>query len=242
MNGKKLLVLYGGLAAASALSTLVVDAQLNRPREVPAFSYDLEHFEHDENGAKKYTHTDHYAVRGDGSSAIVNDSLLASMGERRVSVRDFTKRQRWVTSLLGRTVTTTPMAQDAVPEVHYEKCDEGEVSTIGQYDVRKERRVVRNKETDEVLWILDRWRAPELGCVELRIVRYDKEEKLTHDRVATNILLGEPDPTLFQVPEGYVESSPLQAQQKLVDLGAPPPLPDNLGIMERAERRYWNAR
>jgi hypothetical protein len=242
MNGKKLVVLYSGLAVASTVSTLAVNAQLNQPREVPAFSYDVEYFEYDETGAKKYTHTDHYAVRGDGSTAIVNDSLLASMGERRVSVRDSAKRQRWVTSLLGRTVTTTPMAQDAVPPVHYEKCDEGEVSTIGQYDVRKERRVVRNKETDEILWILDRWRAPELGCVALRTVRYDKDEKLTHDRVATNIVLGEPDPTLFQVPQGYVESSPLQAQQKLVDLGAAAPFRDDLGAMDRAERRYWDTR
>jgi hypothetical protein len=243
MNGKKLLALFSGLAVASTVSTLVVNAQLNQPREVPAFSYSMEFFEYDENGAKKYTHTDHYGVRGDGSSAMVDDSLLASMGERRVTVSDYTERVGWVTSLFGRTVTTLPMAERVVPRVHYEQCDEGEVGTIASYEVRQQRNIMRNQETGEVFWILERWRAPELGCVALRTARYDKNEKLTHDRIATNILLGEPDPTLFQVPEGYVESSPMQAQQKLVDLGADSPFgEDALDIVERAERRYWDSR
>ena len=238
MNGKKLLVLYSGLAVTSAMSTVVLHAQLSQPRETPAFSYDVAFFEYDETGAKKYTHTDHYAVRGDGSNAMVDNSLMARTGERRVTVNDYTKRVGWGTSLVGRSVTTVRMVERAVPAVHYEQCDDGEVSTLGQYEVTKDRHIVR-KEGDEVLWIMDRWRAPELGCVTLRTVRYDKDEKLTHDRVATNIVIGEPDPTLFQVPAGYVESSPLEAQQKLIDLGVASPLrPENLSLMDRAERRY----
>jgi hypothetical protein len=242
MNGKELSLLYGGLAVVSTVCTPVVSAQFNRPRDVPAFSYDVEFFEYDEKGAKKYTHTDHYAVRSDGSTAIVDDSLLASTGEHRLIVSDYTRREVWITSLLGRTVTTLPMAPGAVSPVGYGQCDEGDVGTVGRYEVRKDRRIVRNQDTDEVLWTLDRWRAPELGCVVLRTVRYNKDEKLTHDRVATNILLGEPDPAWFHVPEGYVESSPKQAQQKLVDLGIATPFRDELGIIERAEDRYWNTR
>jgi hypothetical protein len=236
MNGKKLLVLYSGLAVTSAMSTVVLHAQLSQPRETPAFSYDVEFFEYDETGAKKYTNTDHYAVRGDGSTAMVDTSLMARMGERRVTVNDYTKRVGWDTSLVGRTVTTVPMVES---EVQYEQCDEGEVGTIASYEVRQQRNIMRNQKTGEVSWILERWRAPELGCVTLRTVRYDRDEKLTHDRVATNIVLGEPDPTLFQVPEDYVESSPLEAYQKLVDLGVASPFrPEHLSLMDRAERRY----
>lgn len=242
MNGKKLLVLYGGLAVASAVSTVGLHAQLSQPREVPAFSYDVEFYEYDENGTKKYTHTDHYAVRGDGSSAMVDNSSMARMGEGRVTVNDYTKEVRWATSLFGRTVTTTSMPQNAVPPVHVEECDEGEVSTVGQYEVRKERRIVRNRE-DKILFILNIWRAPELGCVTLRTAWYDKNEKLTADRVTTTIVIGEPDPTLFQVPEGYVESSPKQAHQKLVDLGAASPFRgNNEALIDRAERRYESTR
>lgn len=239
MNGKKLLVLYSGLAVTSAASTVVLHAQLSPPPEAPAFSYDVEFFEYDETGAKNYTHTDHYAVRGDGSNAMVDNSLTARMGERRVTVNDYTKRVRWSTSLAGRTVTTLPMTERVASRVHYEQCDEGEVGTIASYEVRRQRNIMRNQETGEVFWILERWRAPELGCVALRTARYDKNEKLTHDRIATNILLGEPDPTLFQVPVDYVESSPLEAQQQLVELGVDSPLrPENLRLMDRAERRY----
>lgn len=238
MNGKKLLALYSGLAVTSVVSTLTLYAQLNGPREVPAFSYDVAFFEYDETGAKKYTHTDHYAVRGDGSNVIVDNTLMPRMGERRVSVYDYSKRVAWVTSLVGRTVTTLPMVEAAAPPVHYDECDEGEVSTLGRYEVRRERRIIRTQE-DEILFIVDLWRAPELGCVTLRTVRYDGDGKPTHDRVATTIVIGEPEPTLFQPPEGYTESSPIQAHQKLVDLGVSSPFQgDGLGLMDRAERSY----
>lgn len=242
MNRKTLLLLYAGLAVASTVCTLVVYAQLHQPREVPAFSYDVEFFEYDETGAKKYTFTDHFAVRGDGSSAIVDNSLLANMGEQRVIVRDYAKRVAWISSLIGRTVTTLPIPEGQLPPVQSEQCDKGEVGALGKYEVRNERRVVRAEAADEVLWILDRWKAPELGCVVLRTVRYSKDEQLTHDRVATNIVIGEPDPSLFQVPDGYAESSPKEAQQKLVSLGAAAPFRDDLGIIENAERRYWKTR
>jgi hypothetical protein len=237
MNGKKLLALCSGLAVTSAASTLAVYAQLNPPREVPAFSYNVQFFEYDEKGAKRYTHTDHYAVRGDGSNAMVNDALLARMGERIVNVNDFAKRVSWHASLFGRTVTTRPMAEHEVPEVHVNECDKGEVSTLGRYEVRKERHIVRKH--DQILWSVDIWRAPELGCVPLRTTRYDQDGKPTHDRVASTIVIGEPDPALFQVPEGYVESSPMQANQKLIDLGVGKPFQgEGLAIMDRAERRY----
>ena len=242
MNRKRLLLLYGALAVASTACTLVVYAQFHKPREVPAFSYDVEFFEYDETGAKKYTFTDHLAVRDDGSSAIVDNSLLASMGEQRVIVRDFAKRVAWVTSRLGQTVTTLPIPEGVVPRVQREECDKGDVGTVGKYGVRNQRRIVRNEEADVVLWILDRWKAPELGCAILRTARYSSDEKLTHDRVATNIVIGEPDPSLFQVPEGYMESSPEQAQQKLVNLGAASRFRDDLGIIENAERLYWSKR
>lgn len=240
MNGKKLLVLYSGLAVASAVSTAGLYGQLNKSREVPAFSYDVQFFRYDD-GVKQYTHTSHIAVRGDGSQAVVDNAIMAAAGERRVTVRDFAKREAWITSLLGRTVTTLPIAPRAVPEVHTDQCDKGEVSTFGPYEVRKERHLGRNEE-GAVLRILERWRAPELGCVTLRTIMYNQDEKITHEQVATNIVIGEPDQTLFQVPQGYVERSPSQAFQALIDIGATVPLQDDMGALERADRRYWNTR
>lgn len=58
------------------------------------------------------------------------------------------------------------------------------------------------------------WRAPKLGCLELRRIALakppDGKPVLVDDYQVTEVRLGEPDDALFRVPPNYKESSPSQ--------------------------------
>lgn len=59
------------------------------------------------------------------------------------------------------------------------------------------------------------WRAPVLDCAELRLVFEKKnpqtgEVLVTADRTATEVIVGDPDPILFQVPGNFRNLSPTE--------------------------------
>lgn len=76
----------------------------------------------------------------------------------------------------------------------------------------------------------DRWEAPALNCFALRTVDFKTEkpgEKAPHNEAeVTNIILGEPDPTLFSIPQNFGERSPSQRHaefERRFGLRAPTP-------------------
>jgi hypothetical protein len=57
------------------------------------------------------------------------------------------------------------------------------------------------------------WMAPALGCIRLE-ERWNRDGRLTMIRQAENIRLGDPDPSLFEVPADYTELSPMQVDAR----------------------------
>ena len=89
--------------------------------------------------------------------------------------------------------------------------------------------------------VRDRWEAPELNCFALRSVEFATKkpgESAPHNEgEVTKIVLGEPDPTLFSIPQNFVERSPSQRHaefEKRFGLHAPtPPQADDVYFSSR---------
>lgn len=76
----------------------------------------------------------------------------------------------------------------------------------------------------------DRWEAPSLNCFALRqidaMTALPPNKAPHNEEEVTNIALGEPDPSLFSVPENFVERSPSQRHaefERLYGVAAPTP-------------------
>lgn len=68
-------------------------------------------------------------------------------------------------------------------------------------------------------WLLERWIAPELNCHPLRVVIWDiaadGSRKPRSVREAASVVLGEPDPKLFEIPADFVERPPSEAEKEM---------------------------
>ncbi|HLW84859.1 MAG TPA: hypothetical protein VKR60_06545 [Candidatus Sulfotelmatobacter sp.] len=89
--------------------------------------------------------------------------------------------------------------------------------------------------------VRDHWEAPALNCFALRSVEFATRkpgESAPHNEAeVTNILLGEPDPTLFSIPQTFVERSPSERHaefERRFGLHAPtPPQADDVYFSSR---------
>jgi hypothetical protein len=89
----------------------------------------------------------------------------------------------------------------------------------------------------------DHWEAPELNCFALRSVEFATKrpgENAPHNEAeVTNITLGEPDPTLFSIPQNFVERSPSERHaefERRFGLHAPtPPQADDVYFSSRKQ-------
>lgn len=87
----------------------------------------------------------------------------------------------------------------------------------------------------------DRWEAPALNCFALRSVDFATRRPGTqaphNEAEATNIILGEPDPTLFSIPQNFVERSPSERHaefERRFGMSAPTP--------PQADEEYFSSR
>lgn len=68
-------------------------------------------------------------------------------------------------------------------------------------------------------WLLERWMAPDLNCHPLRVVIWDiaadGSRKPRSVREAASVVLGEPDPKLFEIPADYAERPPSEAEREM---------------------------
>jgi len=89
----------------------------------------------------------------------------------------------------------------------------------------------------------DHWKAPELNCFALRRVEFATRkpgESAPHNEAeVANIVLGEPDPTLFSIPQNFVERSPSERHaefERRFGLRAPtPPQADDVYFSSRKQ-------
>ncbi|HLK66775.1 MAG TPA: hypothetical protein VKU19_25250 [Bryobacteraceae bacterium] len=67
--------------------------------------------------------------------------------------------------------------------------------------------------------VLEEWLAPDLGCEELKMTLDGtvNGREMHSERHAVRISLGEPDSSLFTIPQGYSEMAPDQADQAFAE-------------------------
>ena len=86
------------------------------------------------------------------------------------------------------------------------------------------------------------WRAPGLGCTELRTMVEVKgaggEVIMTSDDRATSVELGEPDPSLFRLPVDYDNVSPSERYRRFEQFAGRPPTWQALESLEQGDELY----
>ena len=125
-----------------------------------------------------------------------------------------------------RAVSTFPLTQLTAEAAQFvavsQKCEEagakpaGETKILGYtvFGYTEERATQRRSRSTS-------WRSPQLDCRELRYLeeQLDADGRVAHvfERVAAKVTLGDPDPALFEIPAGYREIPPSQANLELME-------------------------
>ncbi|MCW5977991.1 MAG: hypothetical protein KIT09_07925 [Bryobacteraceae bacterium] len=91
-----------------------------------------------------------------------------------------------------------------------------------------------------------RWRAPLLNCMdiygELEVKSAQGEVKVYRNKV-TDVVLGDPDPALFDVPGDYREVPPSEMEkERMAVLGYKNPLPTLMEHLKARDERYFKER
>ncbi len=162
------------------------------------------------------------AVRTDGSNVELLHRRDPSGSGKTVYIRsilDVPGRQRIVVDPISESLITYPLA-DAVTSAYrvhpVSKCAGVPAGQILGYDVNVEETSLGPEQAgpavDEMQ--IRAWRAARLNCLPLRremtIFKGGQESQRIVESVVT-VTEGEPDPSLFEIPQGYVERQPSEA-------------------------------
>jgi hypothetical protein len=107
---------------------------------------------------------------------------------------------------------------------------------------------IQTEETieDGESFLRTQWQAPDLDCAVLRVSE-DRRDNIGHitghfEIQALKVVVGTPDPKLFEVPPDYAEMSPSQMHEALTRQSVDPgrPLPESMRRrLEREDQRYF---
>lgn len=99
-------------------------------------------------------------------------------------------------------------------------CIEGD-APVGHTTLLGQPVAITTHNSDRLARKLTDWRAPGLGCESLMYRSYDKQPddsfKLMVESKAVSLQLGEPDPSLFEVPPGYQEMKPSDVERIMAE-------------------------
>lgn len=169
------------------------------------------------------------AVRSDGSSVQLSE-IAAPNGNivQQKAIVDLAQQQRVVVEGITKSISTFPFNADTVTGIRkgYAAClldTSAERGTYAGYQVVKqirERPSCENcEEAKKAALRSESWRAPALGCVEIRrittMTQKGKTPMIVTDVAVEEILPGEPAASLFDIPAGYVERRPSEVAQEL---------------------------
>lgn len=192
---------------------------------------DESHFKSDGTFSRVETFT--VAFRTDGSFMRMVHRALPNGGEFEIKeVVDRASGNRTVVDYATRSLTTYPIRgsdaryfSDVSSACVNDK--QGERSSILGYEV-----VLRHEgktDNDGATRIADRWESPALNCFPLREIITPPAKagvKVPHnERQVTKVVAGEPDASLFGIPQDFVERSPSQRQtefERLYGTAMPP--------------------
>lgn len=212
-SGTLRLVAIVGLVLVVSLGTSSL-VTWGGPR-VRAFTLETEEYLYHEGQSPSLRHRTRVAVRSDGTRATV--STLFTAGETE-------EYERIVAFLDGRTVTFHPgiaaktsfaarprMAQARTTKLfnHPLNCaDPPTFEFAGRGTIAGEPVAIVRDEPESRGWATTIWKAPGLGCETLQY-RTNRNFKLLTEMRTTSLVLGEPDPRLFDISSsGYKEMKP----------------------------------
>jgi hypothetical protein len=256
MKSKLLRLAIIGISTASASSFMsgVVYGQVDKPRDIPALTYDFVEKQFDQDGKVVREMRSTHAIRSDGSSVEVHtDMLLAEPDGTPRELRmilDLSKPARITVHSPMKAVTTLPLDQRQADSERRQRqsCDGGATAIKSArmgYEVFSQRPTRDVPNLPSRFPDVEVWVAPALACVRLEETMR-RDGKVVMIRQAENIRLGDPDPELFVVPADYTEISPAQFLAPRVQCQ-----PDDAACFEREknqrnmqlqiENKYWEA-
>ena len=228
MKSKLLRLAIVGIAAVSASSfmTAVVYGQVDKPRDIPALTYDYVEKHFDQEGKVVSETRSTHAIRSDGSSVEVHTNMLipepdGTPRELRM-ILDLSKLARLTVHSTLKAVTTFPLDQRQAEGARRERqsCDGGATAIKSArmgYEVVSQRPIRDIPNLPSHFPDVEVWVAPALGCIRLEETM-KRDGKVVTLRQAENIRLGDPDPSLFAVPADYTELSPMQVDARFKEL------------------------
>lgn len=218
---------------------------------VHAFTLKTEIYGHPEGQPVKLHHRRTVAVRSDGTRATLS-TLSGRAGQAG-------EEERIIAFLDGRTVSihrgiaakTTFAPRSAVAAARKARlfspppnCVYPGFEFAGRDTIAGELAVILKHVSEPLGWATTTWEAPGLGCEQLQYQSYDKQPdgsfKLSTEMRTISLVMGEPDPQLFDLPQsGYEEMKPsdiLRAYDKkyghILDH-------ENMQSLEFADRNYF---
>jgi len=212
----------GVVMVAGALGvTYIVHAQIHPPRDMPAFSFDSETVTYDATGGQTSSRAEQFSVRKDGSTARIQylDNPGVRPSGRYIKVINLEAGVKFIAVDIARAYSASalmPGAADNVARARQLRCGpENAVRSVFEgYEVvwTQKKMTVGGTETVDHEF----WKAPALGCQTLHAVTR-KDGRVIQETFARNIRIGEPDPSIFEVPTGYTEMSPLQVWEFMAE-------------------------
>jgi hypothetical protein len=191
------------------------------------------------------------AVRSDGSSAELFHRKDPSGSGNVIFIRgivDVPNKQRVLVDPISESLITYPLADEAVSTFAIRgatQCAGTSSSPILGYDVAVEE--VRDSSSPEELRITS-WRAASLNCIPLRreiMVLKSGTEVQRITETVLRITEGEPDKSLFDIPQGYVERQPSDAMAEAAKRYPNDPdwrCPNCAQSQARKDEAYWKHR
>lgn len=179
----------------------------------------------DSNKSLARTDTESYAQRTDGSFARELITKTRAPGDNTPGgmkvIQDVSLRTRVTVDLVGNSKTTYRLSPSDLKVIQRRQmCDntEGSPETIlGQ----RAYHVVSDIQHGETEIHEDKWVAPDLGCFPLRrsyTKRYQGKLLGSTIRQVSSVIVGTPDPNLFDIPQNLKERSPSQAMATRADM------------------------
>ena len=228
----------------SSFMTSVVYGQVDKSRDIPALTYDWveKHFDQEGKVVNEFRSTK--AIRSDGSTVEVNAHGLipepdGTPRELRM-ILDLSKPARLTVYPALSAVTTFPLDQREADGERRQQTSCGGGATAVK-SARMGYEVVSQRPTRDIPNLpshfpdVEVWVAPALGCIRLEETMR-RDGKAVSVRQAENIRLGDPDPSLFEVPADYQELSPMQLGQRFKELSRDQYVPERTCHDERCQQ------
>lgn len=184
------------------------------------------------------------AIRGDGSTAEIRNQNAG--GEGRIEVRlieDAQSRRRAMLMMETRTVTSMPLPADAgvgVRPAAKWNCGLEDGAIRREVDGYPAIQDVRQPASSGLAVSSERWLAPDLGCIAVRTT-WKVGDTIVKTEQVENIRRGEPDASLFVIPDGFEEVPPAEATRRLLARTGRP-AGSGGDLMALVEQRYHELR